>query len=1776
MADFEMDINVDFGPPAVSRAFTTTNGRRVDIQFTEPILSTGMGVSRAIVVPDASAFNVTVNDTRQTPTDVQIVSDVVRLTLATQVQPDLTVQVGYTMPTTGGRLQDPSENAVQNFTGATVDNLVVDTAVPMLTATEVTGRIVTLTFDEDLELSAKPAASAFTVVVNGSERLLQSVEIDGPVVNVTLVTPVVSSDTVSVSYDLPDDASNALQDVHGNPAESIASENADNRTPLTLSGATVKGRVLTLTMRINGQNELDSNSVPAKSSFTVRVDGSPAGLAATDPVLFDDSTVTLTLDEAVNPDAVVEVSYVQPTSGARLQDVRGVAVATFDFTMVVNTTDIVAPTLTDGGAEIAGRVVTLTFDEDLDPDSEPAITAFRVSVNGTSRLVEAVGIDGDKVRVTLVAAAGPDDSVTVTYTAPSENPLRDLSENPVEDFSIPNTTIPQVTNNTAPTLQGIAVAGATVTLTFDSELDGDSEPEADAFTVQVDGSDAELAAASPVSVSGSTVTLTLAAPTGEDSKVEVRYINPGAGNNPLRADGSSIAVETFDFTGAANNTTFPALQNISVKGVTVTLTFDSGLDEDSEPAGDAFGVRVDGNEVDLASADAVSVSGSTATLTLAEPVDEDSEVEVRYTNPGAGNNPLQDADSGLAVETFGYTAADSNTTDSTPPAVSTQTAPAVNGTTLIITFSETLDAGSVPASGDFTVTVDDAPREVTGVSVSGRAVLLRLASAVTGRQTVSVSYAPGSNPLRGSDGNAVRRFTGRAVTNATPNSPPVFPANAPATLSVPENSAGGTPVGAVVAADADGDTLQYSLDPASRALFAIGANNGAIVVAQGASLDFEGTGSHSVTVTASDGRAAATHSVTIEVTNVAEPPDPPRNVTVWLSTFNTLVVNWAPPASAGGLPVSDYDVRYYAGDADPRDPADWIESGEPGGHDHMGEATMATIVGLAPDTPYRVQVRAVGDGIGRWSESATVQTEVVPTVPFFDDGETAAFSIPENNEAEAEVGTVAASDDDGDTPVYSLTSASAEHRLFTIDAGGVIRVAAGVTLDHEEKAAYTLMAQVTDGKDADGNEEAVPEVDDTIEVSVTVENVEEPPGPPAGVTVSEATETSLAVVWTAPADAGALPVSAYEVQYRLAGTAGEWTDHPHEDTATSAEIGGLSAGTGYEVRIRAQGDGYSGWSTGEGRTLRAPPVASGELPDLALVVGAPPREVDASGVLSGQDVTWEHVSSAPSIVSVIERDGPRFMLLGETAGEARVTVTASNSSGSASVTMAVTVSITSEEEAAAIKNVFGGQARTLLGGATGVIGNRIAQWQGPALSLPSFTGAGTAAVAGGFGAGRAGPSGLHGAAPAGGAFQAVGAPAPTGVGHGGPWDSPFAFSLDVSSLGFAQTNGRRRLLPPPTRDNGPVPAPEGVPWWTVWGAGDVQTFSGGEGASAYEGDWSTAWLGTDLRIAENVMFGVALSFGEGVADYGFEGPAAGAGQLQTSLAAVYPYIKGASGDGATELWLLAGGGAGEAMNHREVQQATDEADLAMGLFAAGARLRMMEGNVIRLSLLADLGAAMLQAEGENSLVELESKAQRVRLGVELAGAGYISPFFQLNGRYDGDGEMYEAGYEAEGGLRYSGARIDFEVRGRWMALASDETEYEEAGATASLRLKAADGAGLSAALRPAWGRAGASDIVWRDGRMGAPHPAAQGAEPGLALDGELGYGIRSWRLRGLLTPTLGYGRDGYGDDRLRFGANYAANPEWLPVELGIELGIERRLAPDGPGYGGRIRGTMRW
>ena len=95
------------------------------------------------------------------------------------------------------------------------------------------------------------------------------------------------------------------------------------------------------------------------------------------------------------------------------------------------------------------------------------------------------------------------------------------------------------------------------------------------------------------------------------------------------------------------------------------------------------------------------------------------------------------------------------------------------------------------------------------------------------------------------------------------------------TFNLPENAAGGTPVGQVLGNDIDlRDRLSYSiLSGPSSGLFAIDPLTGQIIVASGAVFDFEAQPVHTLTVQVQDlAGATATASVTVQLTNVNEAP----------------------------------------------------------------------------------------------------------------------------------------------------------------------------------------------------------------------------------------------------------------------------------------------------------------------------------------------------------------------------------------------------------------------------------------------------------------------------------------------------------------------------------------------------------------------------------------------------------------------------------------------------------------------------------------------------------------------------------------------------------------------------------------------------------------------------------------------------------------------------------------------------------------------------------------
>ncbi|RXK88459.1 DUF4347 domain-containing protein [Chlorobaculum sp. 24CR] len=107
-----------------------------------------------------------------------------------------------------------------------IDNfwhLTTDTAPPSLTRAVASGNTVTLHYDETLDSAYKAGANWFTVQVNGSDVDVNSIEVSGSDVVLSLDSSIQTGDSVSVSYADPS-ASNdadAIQDLAGNDAGSF-------------------------------------------------------------------------------------------------------------------------------------------------------------------------------------------------------------------------------------------------------------------------------------------------------------------------------------------------------------------------------------------------------------------------------------------------------------------------------------------------------------------------------------------------------------------------------------------------------------------------------------------------------------------------------------------------------------------------------------------------------------------------------------------------------------------------------------------------------------------------------------------------------------------------------------------------------------------------------------------------------------------------------------------------------------------------------------------------------------------------------------------------------------------------------------------------------------------------------------------------------------------------------------------------------------------------------------------------------------------------------------------------------------------------------------------------------------------------------------------------------------------------------------------------------------------------------------------------------------------
>ena len=143
-----------------------------------------------------------------------------------------------------------------------------------------------------------------------------------------------------------------------------------------------------------------------------------------------------------------------------------------------HTVDGVRPAL--GSAAVNGAILTLAYGEALDGNSIPSPGAFTVSVAGAARSVSSVSVSGSQVSLTLAPAVENGDSVTVSYTAPTANLLRDQAGNAAASFSGRT-----VTNDTEAATDDTAGGGDATPLTAASENTPEAHDGETPFTFEL-------------------------------------------------------------------------------------------------------------------------------------------------------------------------------------------------------------------------------------------------------------------------------------------------------------------------------------------------------------------------------------------------------------------------------------------------------------------------------------------------------------------------------------------------------------------------------------------------------------------------------------------------------------------------------------------------------------------------------------------------------------------------------------------------------------------------------------------------------------------------------------------------------------------------------------------------------------------------------------------------------------------------------------------------------------------------------------------------------------------------------------------------------------------------------------------------------------------------------------------------------------------------------------------------------------------------------------------
>ncbi|WP_438348834.1 SwmB domain-containing protein [Paenibacillus sp. FA6] len=220
----------------------------------------------------------------------------------------------------------------------------------------------------------------------------------------------------------------------------------------------------------------------------------------------------------------------------------------------------------------------------------------------------------------------------------------------------------------------------------------------------------------------------------------------------------------WNFKTSSNDKVAPVLQtSLMHNATTIRLTYNETLNYSNYMYSSNFAVTVNGETRKISQ---VYTSGESVYVVLEIGVSVGQNVKISYTG---GNSGIMDVALNPAAS-FGLREV-TNGIDSALPKPREGTA---YGTTLTLSFNETLKKPSTNAYQQFTVTADGSSLGVRSMSQSGSSLVLTLNKRISDGDVIQVSYSPGSYPIQDYRGMNMSAFSDFFVRNQIDNKPPIF------------------------------------------------------------------------------------------------------------------------------------------------------------------------------------------------------------------------------------------------------------------------------------------------------------------------------------------------------------------------------------------------------------------------------------------------------------------------------------------------------------------------------------------------------------------------------------------------------------------------------------------------------------------------------------------------------------------------------------------------------------------------------------------------------------------------------------------------------------------------------------------------------------------------------------------------------------------------------------------------------------------------------------------